>query len=117
MPHIKLPENMPGMIGVLKYSPETAKPLMELVEVLMRGPSSLSRSERALIAMYTSSLNDCRFCTFSHGAIAKQFLGGDSKLVASVLNDYKKAPISQKLKALFAITREVQKGGTKVRKK
>ena len=50
--------------------PETAKPMKELVEVLLRGESTLSRGERELIASVVSTRNECVFCSESHGAFA-----------------------------------------------
>jgi alkylhydroperoxidase family enzyme len=38
--------------------------------VLLRGPSSLARGERELIAAYVSALNDCQYCWSSHSACA-----------------------------------------------
>ena len=37
MAHIQLPEGLPGITGPLAFSPDTAKPLLELAEVLLRG--------------------------------------------------------------------------------
>ena len=42
MPHIALPESQPGIRGAMAFRPETARPLNDLVEVLLRGPNSLS---------------------------------------------------------------------------
>jgi hypothetical protein len=42
MPHIQLPEGLPGIVGRLAFRPETAKPLNELAEIPLRGPSTLS---------------------------------------------------------------------------
>ena len=39
MPHITLPEGLPGIRGPMAFRPETAKPLNELVDVLLRGPA------------------------------------------------------------------------------
>lgn len=61
MAHIQLPEGLPGIVGPMAFRPETAKPLNELAEVLLQGPSKLSRGERELIAAYVSSRNDCFF--------------------------------------------------------
>jgi hypothetical protein len=36
MPHINLPEGIPGILGPMAFSPQTAKPLNELAEVLLR---------------------------------------------------------------------------------
>ena len=70
MPHIPLPDGLPGIRGPMAFRPETAKPLNELVDVLLRGPHSLTPGERELIATYVSSQNDCRYCQTIHGAIA-----------------------------------------------
>ena len=70
MPHIALNSAEPGIRGLLRYRPETAGPLSELTEVLLRGPGTLPRGERELIAAYVSALNDCRYCSASHAACA-----------------------------------------------
>jgi AhpD family alkylhydroperoxidase len=54
----------------MMFRPETAKPLNELVEVLLLGPSTLSPGERELIATYVSARNGCAYCHGIHGAIA-----------------------------------------------
>jgi len=114
MPHIALSEGLPGIRGAMAFRPETAKPLNELVEVLLRGPSTLSPGERELIATYVSHLNDCYYCQMSHGAIAAAHLNGDEDLVKRVKADFKHADISEKLKALLVIAAKVQKGGKNV---
>ena len=114
MPHIKLPEHLPGIRSAMAFRPETAKPLNELVEVLMRGPNSLTPGERELIATYVSFLNDCYYCQTIHGAIAAASLNGDEELVKRVKGDFQHADISEKLKALLIIAGKVQKGGKHV---
>jgi uncharacterized peroxidase-related enzyme len=114
MAHIKLPEGLPGIRGAMAFRPETAKPLNELVEVLLRAPNSLTPGERELIATYVSSENDCYYCQTIHGAIAAASLGGDEALVKHVKVDFQNAEISKKLKALLVIAGQVQKGGKHV---
>jgi len=70
MPHIKLPEGLPGIRGAMAFRPETARPLNDLVETLLHSPNSLTAGERELIATYVSYLNDCHYCQSIHGAIA-----------------------------------------------
>ena len=86
MAHIKLTEGMPGIRGLFAFSPETAKPLCELGDVLLHQPNSLSAADRELIATYVSSQNDCFYCQTSHGAIAAYHLGGDEEHSAKVKN-------------------------------
>jgi uncharacterized peroxidase-related enzyme len=114
MPHIALPEGLPGITSGFAFRPETAKPMRELAHVLLHGPSTLTGGERELIATYVSSQNDCYFCQTSHGAAAAAHLGKDSGLVDKVKRDFLQSPVSDKLKALLVIAGQVQKGGKHV---
>jgi uncharacterized peroxidase-related enzyme len=114
MAHITLPEGYPGIRGPMIFRPETSKPLNELVDVLLCGPSTLSQGERELIATYVSARNDCTYCHSIHGAIAAYRLSGDEHLVQCVRTDFEHAEISEKLKALLAIAGKVQLGGKNV---
>lgn len=114
MPHIALPEGLPGIRGAMAFRPETAKPLNELVEVLLCGPNTLTPGERELIATYVSSLNDCYYCQTIHGAIAAAHLDGNEDLVKRVKSDFQHADISEKLKALLVVAAKVQRGGKNV---
>ncbi len=114
MAHINLPEGFPGIRGPMKFRPETAQPLNELVDVLLRGPHTLTEAERELIATHVSARNDCFYCQTIHGAIAAHHLGGNEELVERVKFDFENADISEKLKALLAIAGKVQLGGKHV---
>ena len=113
MPHISLPEGLPGIIAGFAFRPETAKPMRELAEVLLRGPSTLTSGERELIATFVSNRNDCYFCQTSHAAAAAAHLG-DIALTEEVRRDYLNAGVSTKLKALLRIAGQVQQGGKNV---
>ena len=114
MPHILIPEGLPGIRGLFTVRPETAKPLCDLANLLLHAPGTLSPGERELIATFVSSKNDCLYCQTSHGAVAAVHLGGNEALVAEVKRDFENAPISNKLKALLAIAGKVQEGGRSV---
>lgn len=114
MSHIDLGNDFPGIRGPMMFRPETAKPLNELVDVLLRGAHSLTPGERELIATYVSSQNDCRYCQTIHGAIAAHHLGGDEALVVKVKQDPEHAAISDKLKALLVIAGKTAESGRNV---
>lgn len=61
MAHITLRDGLPGIIALLDFRPETARPLNALAQALLRGPSPLAATERELIAAYVSARNDCVF--------------------------------------------------------
>lgn len=114
MAHIDLPTASPGIRGLFDFRPETALPLSQLAEVLLRGDNSLARGERELIAAYVSSLNDCHFCMSSHSAFAALQLPDGWTVVEGALHDPTSAPVSPKVRALLAIAGEVQRGGRAV---
>src|SRR6202034_951326 len=114
MPHIALTSTEPGIRGLLRYRPQTARPLAELTEVLLRGPGTLARGERELIAAYVSPLNDCRYCSSSHSACAAAQLPGGMAVVEQVRADSSTAPVPAKLKALLAIAAAVARSGRAV---
>lgn len=114
MPHIDLPDGVPGILGPMMFRPETAKPLSELAEVLLRGDHPLSRGERELIAAYVSHLNHCRFCETSHSTFAALQLEAGMPLVEQVTRNPEDAPVTPKLRALLAVAARVQSSGLAV---
>lgn len=117
MPHIDFMPGVPGIRGPMLFSPETARPINDLANTLLRTNAdrpdqTLSMGERELIGTYVSALNDCHFCQTIHGAIASHHLGdADWSLVESVKCDHELADISPKLKALLTVAASVQRGG------
>ncbi len=114
MAHIALNTDEPGIRGLFRFRPETARPLNELAEVLLRSPNTLTRGERELIAAYVSSLNQCHYCCSSHSAYAAAQLPGGMDQVLQVCDDLDDAPVPAKMKALLAIAGAVQRGGLNV---
>ena len=112
--HIDLQNRLPGILGLLRFRPATAKPLMGLAELLLRGESPLSRGERELIAAEVSNLNGCQFCYNAHGTHAALQLDGGWDVVDAVVTDLDGAPLSDKLKALLRIAIAVAAGGKRV---
>lgn len=113
MPYIPLEAHLPGITGLLEYSKETAAPIRELTQVLLRGPSTLTEGERELIATVVSYKNECTFCTTAHTAAADILLG-EENTAAKVKQDIATAPVSDKMKTLLTIAAQVQQSGKSV---
>ena len=111
MPHIKVDENLPGIRSLMAFSPQTAAPMGELANLLLRTNEGLSMTERELIGTYVSHLNDCFYCMHSHGAIVTCYLNDGNELVDQVIDDLDHAPLSDKMRALLAIAGSAQKNG------
>ncbi len=111
MPHIDLPEGVPGIASGFAFRPETAAPMRSLAHVLLYEPgagASLTSRDRELIAAYVSSRNRCFFCHTSHAAAASHHEGGSDRLTELVCANPEMAPITERLKALLAIAGQVQ---------
>jgi uncharacterized peroxidase-related enzyme len=115
MPHIDLPEGVPGIRSAMQFRPETAVHLNALAEQLLRADNTLSRGDRELIAAYVSSRNKTVFCEHSHSAFAALQLDGGVDLVEDVKRDPDTAPIDPKLRALVHIAGKVAVDGKSVK--
>lgn len=113
MPYIPLEEHLPGITGLLEYRKDSAAPIRELTQVLLRGPSTLSEGERELIATVVSNKNECRFCATAHTAAADILLG-ENDTSAKVKADIASAPVSSKMKALLVIAVQTAENGKAV---
>jgi uncharacterized peroxidase-related enzyme len=113
MPYIPLESHLPGITGLLEYRQDTAKPIRELTQFLLRGPSTLTTGERELIASLVSFRNNCTFCSTAHTAVADLLLNNSETTIA-VKSDIATAPVSDKMKALLTIAGQVQAGGKNV---
>lgn len=117
MAHIELgvdETSFPGISGLMRYRPETAKPLNELAEVLLRAPNSMSRGDRELIAAYVSRANECQFCHNSHAAFAAAQLDGGRPFVEQVCANVDTAEVTPKLRSLLRVAGAVAVSGKAV---
>jgi uncharacterized peroxidase-related enzyme len=113
MPYISVEEHLPGITGLLEYRKDSAQPIRDLTQFLLRGPSTLTEGERELIATIVSHNNQCRFCTSAHTA-AVDLLLGECETAQAVKENIETAPVSEKMKALLTIAKHVQQSGKNV---
>lgn len=113
MPYIKVEDHPPGITGLLEYRKDSAQPIRDLTQLLLRGPSTLTEGERELIATVVSHNNECRFCTSAHAA-AVELLYGECETGEKVKQNIETASVSEKMKALLTIAKLVQQSGKNV---
>jgi len=100
VPYLKsLPEDA-MLLQVFRAYPDTARPLLDYHELVMRGPSPFTVAERELIAAYVSGVNDCGYCHGVHTATAEAF-GVPPGLLAALLADLDAAPIDDRMRAVL----------------
>ena len=95
-----------ALAELFQHYPEAAAPLIEMVEVVMRGPSPFSAAERELIAGYVSGLNQCDFCHDSHVGVAEAY-GIAPEVMVKLMVDIDSAPVDERLKPVLAYVKKL----------
>ena len=113
MPYIPVETHLPGITGLLEYRKDSAQPIRELTQFLLRGPNTLTEGERELIATVVSNGNECKFCTTAHTAAADLLLG-EKETTRQIKNNISTSQLSPKIKALLTIASMVRESGKAV---
>lgn len=115
MPHIPVDPNLPGIVSLFAFKPESGALMSALAEQLLRGESPLTPAERELIAVRVSRGNECRFCERSHAAAARALLDGDDAgIVADVADTGASSELDQRMHALLHVADRVRERGDQV---
>jgi uncharacterized peroxidase-related enzyme len=90
--------------------PEHFRAFMHYHDVLMKGPSNLSRAEREAIVVAVSAENRCQYCVTAHGA-ALRILGKDEQLADRIAINWRTAGLSPRWQAMLAFASCVNESG------
>lgn len=89
-----------ALLQVFQTYPDTARPLLDYHELVMRGPSPFSPGERELIAAYVSGVNACAYCHGVHAATAAEF-GVPAEVLTAALADLDTAPVDERIRPVL----------------
>ncbi len=78
---------------------------LRLAESVMRGPSEWSETERELLGVFVSRLNECPFCIGIHTGIAEHRL--DQPVTTARLDRWRDGEFGPRLTAAFALLERV----------
>jgi len=101
---------VPNVFRAYAVRPEHFAAFMKYHDVLMRGPSGLSRAEREAIVVAVSSENRCLYCTIAHGA-ALRVLGKDAMLADQIAANWRTADLTPRLRSILAFASRVNEPG------
>jgi AhpD family alkylhydroperoxidase len=108
--------DVPGIVAAMRLSPGLAVHLRGLADELLVKDwpgTTLSRSDRELLATAVSAANDCFYCMDSHGAFASELLRREKATGVDALVDRIKlgdaGGLGPKMAALLALARCVQR--------
>jgi uncharacterized peroxidase-related enzyme len=95
---------VPNVFLVLSHRPDEFRAFFAYHDALMDKPGNLTKAEREMIIVATSSLNQCQYCVVAHGAILR-VRAKDPLIADQVATNYRKADITDRQKSMieFAI--------------
>ena len=104
---------IPNVFLALAHRPAEFRAFFDYHDALMEKDSNLTKGEREMIVVATSSLNQCQYCVVAHGAILR--IREKNPLVADqVAVNYRKADITERQKAMLDFAVKVSQSAYEV---
>jgi len=97
---------VPNVLRAYAFDIEKLNTFTALYNDVMLGPSGLSKLEREMIAVVTSSLNRCFYCQVAHGAAVRE-LSGDPVLGERMVMNWRTADLDARQTAMLEFTEKV----------
>lgn len=104
---------VPNVFLTLAYRPDEFRAFFAYHDALMDKESGLSKAEREMIVVATSSANQCQYCVVAHGAILR--IRAKNPLIADqIAANYRKSDITPRQKAMLDFAMKVSMEAQKV---
>lgn len=91
---------IPNVFLTLAHRPDEFRAFFAYHDALMDKPGNLTKAEREMIVVATSSINQCQYCVVAHGAILR-IRAKDPLIADQVATNYRKADLSDRQKAML----------------
>ena len=101
---------IPNVFLAYAKRPEHFRAFMLYHDLLMKGPSGISRAEREAIVVAVSAENSCLYCVTAHGA-ALRLLGKDAIVADQIATNWRTAALSPRLRAILTFASRVNERG------
>jgi uncharacterized peroxidase-related enzyme len=91
---------VPNVFVALAHRPDEFRAFFAYHDALMDKPGGLTKAEREMIVVATSSANQCQYCVVAHGAILR--VRAKNPLIADqVAANYRKADLTPRQRAML----------------
>ena len=97
---------VPNVFLALAHRPDEFRAFFAYHDALMEKRGGLSRAEREMIVVATSSANQCHYCVVAHGAILR-VRAKNPLLADQIAVNYRKADIDARQKAMLDFAMKV----------
>jgi uncharacterized peroxidase-related enzyme len=97
---------IPNVFLVLARRPDEFRAFFAYHDALMDKPGGLTKAEREMIVVATSSANRCQYCVIAHGAILR-VRAKDPLIADQVAVNYRKADITARQRVILDFAMQV----------
>ncbi|KVF27545.1 peroxidase-related enzyme [Burkholderia vietnamiensis] len=104
---------IPNVFVTLAHRPDEFRAFFAYHDALMDKPGNLTKAEREMIVVATSSANQCQYCVIAHGAILR-IRAKDPLIADQVATNYRKADITARQKAMLDFAMKVSQAAHEV---
>ncbi len=104
---------VPNVFLTLAYRPEEFRAFFAYHDALMDKDGGLTKAEREMIVVATSSANQCQYCVIAHGAILR-IRAKNPQIADQIAVNYRKADIAPRQKAMLDFAMKVSKAAHKI---
>ncbi|MBU9161811.1 peroxidase-related enzyme [Burkholderia multivorans] len=104
---------VPNVFLTLAHRPDEFRAFFAYHDALMDKPGNLTKAEREMIVVATSSANQCQYCVIAHGAILR-VRAKDPLIADQIATNYRKADITPRQKAMLDFAMKVSQAAQQV---
>jgi uncharacterized peroxidase-related enzyme len=97
---------IPNVFLTFAFRPDEFRAFFAYHDALMEKDSGLSKAEREMIVVATSSANQCQYCVIAHGAILR-IRAKNPRIADQVAVNYRKADITPRQRAMLDFAMKV----------
>ena len=107
---------VPNVFLTLAYRPDEFRAFFAYHDALMDKDGGLTKAEREMIVVATSSANQCHYCVIAHGAILR-IRAKNPQIADQIAVNYRKADITPRQRAMLDFAMKVSRAAETVSEK
>ncbi|CCE10593.1 Uncharacterized peroxidase-related enzyme [Bradyrhizobium sp. STM 3843] len=97
---------VPNVFLTLAHRPDEFRAFFAYHDALMDKPGPITKAEREMIVVATSSANQCQYCVVAHGAILR-VRAKNPRIADQIAANYRKADITARQRAMLDFAMKV----------
>jgi uncharacterized peroxidase-related enzyme len=104
---------VPNVFLTLAYRPDEFRAFFAYHDALMDKEGGLTKAEREMIVVATSSANQCHYCVVAHGAILR-IRAKNPQIADQIAINYRKAEITPRQRAMLDFAMKVSRAAEEI---